>query len=199
MAVIGQAGERWRRIFAWTTILAAVSGSGALVAALWLAPLTDLASVEADVARRWPEVAQLPRSVMSQKLTERQPDVVVFDVREPDEYAVSHMSGAIRVDPSVSRETFLAAHGAVLRGKTAIFYCSVGVRSSDLALRLIDELERIGVKETFNLAGGIFGWHNEVRPLVNAEGATEQVHGYRSRWSGLITRQSLVRLRTWPW
>jgi rhodanese-related sulfurtransferase len=61
---------------------------------------------------------------------------VLFDVRHEGECAVSHLPGAVRVDPDISAETFIEKHGALLRGSQAILYCSTGRRSSELIARL---------------------------------------------------------------
>ena len=55
---------------------------------------------------------------------------VLFDVRETEEFAVSRLADAKQVDPDIANAAFMQRHGASLRGKTVIFYCSVGVRSS---------------------------------------------------------------------
>ena len=98
---------------------------------------------------------------------------MVFDVRTPAEYAVSHLPGAVNVDPDMPAADFLARYGDSVDGKTAVFYCSVGVRSSRLASRVARELKARGAVAVDDMAGGIFAWHGEARPLVDAEGATD--------------------------
>ncbi len=215
VAAIGQKPERrpirrarWREKLAGLSfkalaLLVLGAGLGVFVAERRLVPLvvgpipwagvTQLETVEKDVAQRWPQISHLSRGNMSGMLATQRAEVVVFDVREPGEFAVSHLPGAIRIDPGLSREQFLAEHAASLQGKSAVFYCSVGVRSSLLASRMQADLERGGVQHVYNLTGGIFGWHNDARPLVTASGATDSVHGYDAWWGRLVTRQSLVK------
>ena len=189
MAALGQ--HRWkipdRRPWA-LVIVVLTAGLGVTLAMRQLTATADLATVEYDVARRWPQVTHLPRSHLSEILAKHRSDVVIFDAREREEYDVSHLPGAIRVDPDMSREKFLTTHAAALSGKSAVFYCSVGVRSSQLAARVQNDLKRGGVQQAYNLAGGIFGWHNDARPLANAFGVADRVHGYDARWSRLLTR-----------
>lgn len=201
MAVIGQrpSGGVTRRGVLALTVVALVACVGVLAAlGGWpsigrRAGAPDLAAIELDVARRWPEVSQLPREQMSAILAASGDGAVLFDVREADEYTVSHLPGAVRVDPGVTREEFLARHGAALSGKTAVFYCSVGVRSSLLADRVREGLSRAGAAGVYNLRGGVFAWHNEARPLVDGQGPTDRVHGYDARWGKLVQRQDKVR------
>jgi rhodanese-related sulfurtransferase len=152
-----------------------------------------LDAVEQDVAAQFADVRQLETGSFAQML--RAPgDIIVFDVRESAEFEVSRIPGALRVDPGTWSSTFLKQHSSVVRDKTIVFYCSVGVRSSKLAGRVQDELRRAGAVQVYNLRGGIFRWHNEERSLVDASGAeTPYIHPYDSRWARLVDRGTLVR------
>ena len=120
--------------------------------------------------------------------------VVVFDVREPEEFAVSHMEHAIRVSPEISSDEFEAAYGSKIQGKTVVFYCSVGRRSSYLAERLDDLLGDVGAVASYNLVGGLFQWRNEDRPLVGQSGiATDAIHPYDDHWGRFIKDKSAIR------
>lgn len=113
--------------------------------------------------------------------------IVLFDVREQDEFAVSHLPGAIRLAPNVSVEQFIQDYGARLDGVTPIFYCSVGRRSNALAEAVAAHSSQYQnpIVPT-NLRGGIFRWHNEDKPPVNLKGATDQVHPYNWYWRLLL-------------
>ena len=123
---------------------------------------------------------------------------LLFDVRTVEEYAVSRIPGAARIDPDISLDEFAERFAHLTAGKTLIFYCSIGVRSTALAMDVQSIASALGVDETaiVNLKGGIFAWHNQERPLVSAEGATEFVHPYNARWGKLLRRQGLLRYRT---
>ena len=151
-----------------------------------------LEAVRAQVVRDYGGVAQLSTQTFVAQLA-RRPDVLLLDVREEDEFAVSHIAGAERVDPDVWRWTFMNRFGEKVRGKTVVFYCSVGVRSSRLAERVQAALKEQGAKAVYNLDGGIFAWHNERRGLVNAKGETDFVHPFDSYWGQLVKRGELAR------
>jgi len=76
---------------------------------------------------------------------------------------------------------------------TAVFYCSVGRRASLLAERVSDDLIEQGTIDTYNLKYGIFGWHNEQKPLVDNSDMTVFVHPYSNGWSNLIEHKNLIR------
>lgn len=96
--------------------------------------------------------------------------VVLVDVRESEERAVSTIPGA------VSRETFEADPGA-WKGRRVVTYCTVGYRSG----RYAAELRRRGI-EAYNLAGSLLAWTHAGQKLVNADGETRRLHVYGKTW-----------------
>jgi rhodanese-related sulfurtransferase len=174
--------------------LAVIATLGAFTAMCWLVPPVDLATIEQDVERRWPQLEQMQRPHLGSIIEAGAEGLVLFDVRESDEHTVSRLPGAIQIDPAMTATEFMSAHGDTVKGKGVVFYCSVGVRSSILAARVQEDLERAGAAKVLNLTGGIFGWHNDARPLVNSRGATDQVHGHDALWGRLVTRQSQIKI-----
>lgn len=155
------------------------------------APAKDrtLASVHANVQERFHTVQHLT----AQDLKTLDPaNLVIFDVREKGEYAVSHLSNAIRVDPDTRASEFMRKHAGSIAGKTVLVYCSVGVRSSALAARLSRALKREAGTKIYNLTGGIFQWHNEGRPLARGAETTRYVHPYNRSWGELISNKALI-------
>jgi rhodanese-related sulfurtransferase len=151
----------------------------------------DLASLEARVRGDFESVAQLSTVAFAARQSARTAPLV-FDVREFAEYAVSHLPGAIRIDPGVAAEEFVATYGDKVAGRDVVFYCSVGVRSSKLAARVLQPLAARGANDIYNLEGGLFRWHNEGRSMVDASGPTDRIHPYDSYWGGLIARRNLI-------
>lgn len=149
-----------------------------------------LAVLESALTQTYAHVRHLTADDVAVRLVETPDDVLLFDVRELAEFEVSRLPGAIRIDPATATADFLALHGDRVRGKSVIFYCSVGVRSSKLAGRLTDPLAERGARGVYNLSGGIFRWHNDGRPLADAHGATPLVHPYDRTWGRFIQRRS---------
>lgn len=118
---------------------------------------------------------------------------VIFDVREKDEYAVSHIKNAIRVDPSIDATTFYQRFGEQIIDKKLILYCSVGARSTQLANKLMTSTHEENEFKVYNLENGIFGWHNESLPLFQSSEQTEFVHPYNSIWGLMVNRKNLRR------
>lgn len=120
---------------------------------------------------------------------------LIFDVREPEEYAVSHFPGAILLAPNADIEEFLEDFGDEFSGKKVVFYCSVGRRSSELLSRLLED-PSVGpglhqAQAAVNLEGGIFTWVNSDRSLVNSEQKmTLKVHPFNAFWGRLIEDES---------
>ncbi|MEM7193366.1 MAG: rhodanese-like domain-containing protein [Pseudomonadota bacterium] len=120
-------------------------------------------------------------------------NVIVFDVREKEEHSVSHLESAIRLSPQTTAKQFLETYGDQVDGKTVVFYCSVGERSSIMLSKLNQSLADAGAVGAFNLDGGIFARHNENRPLMKGEHITRDIHPFNAYWGRLINNQSSIR------
>ena len=118
---------------------------------------------------------------------------LVLDSREVDEFSVSHIKGAVRVDPSIWHSSFMSKFGKQAKGKTVVIYCSVGERSSKLAKYVQQALKKSGANAVYNLQGGIFKWHNDQRGLLDKTGNTKFVHPYNKHWGQLVQRDKLLR------
>lgn len=153
----------------------------------------SLAKVREQVRQDYSQVKHLVPEALTRKLADEK-NILLLDVREGDEFAVSHIAGAKRVDPGIWRWTFMNKFEKAAAGKTVVFYCSVGVRSSKLAARVQSALLEAGAKAVYNLDGGIFAWHNEQRPLIDIGAPTQFVHPYDSNWGRLVARQSFTRM-----
>ena len=169
------------------------------LAALLLAPQLSLArqhftldAVRAQVKQDYTGVSQLSTQALAAQVKQGA-DILLLDVREEAEFSVSRIAGAKRVDPGIWRWNFMNKFGDKVRGKTVVFYCAVGVRSSRLAATVQVALKQQGAKAIYNLDGGVFAWHNEKRALVNGQGATDFVHPFDKYWGQLVKRQALVK------
>lgn len=101
--------------------------------------------------------------------------VVFLDAREPGEFEVSHIAGAI----PVGYDHFNLSQLPALDKKSPIVvYCSVGYRSE----KITEKLLAAGFQNVSNLYGGIFEWVNQGHPVVNINGTTQQVHAYSRSW-----------------
>lgn len=108
-----------------------------------------------------------------------QHEALLIDVRAPQEYAVSHIPGAVNLTDAEAIAEMVTG-----QNKPVVVYCSVGYRSADMAR----QLAVYGVDHVVNLQGSIFAWANEGRELVNRDGATKQVHPYDEHWGKLLDK-----------
>lgn len=157
----------------------------------------SLETVINSITRRYPDVAQMETTQLAKKM-EANPELVLIDVRETDEYQVSHLPGAIHAPPNMSTQKLSSIIAPKIKDKTVVFYCSVGERSSAMARRAQLKLKEKGAKAIYNLKGGIFAWHNEKRHLVNKKGPTDFVHPFDKNWGRLVQRQELTRIKLTP-
>ncbi len=107
------------------------------------------------------------------------PRPVLLDVREEQEYRVSHLPDAIRVAPGGDNSA-LPEH--VGKDTPIVAYCSVGYRSS----ALVERLRRAGYRDVRNLEGSIFEWANKGYPLYRNGEEVREVHPYNERWGRLL-------------
>ncbi len=105
-------------------------------------------------------------------------DLVLIDVRQPDEQAVSMIPHAL------TTADFAAKYRkGIPKAKRLVVYCTLGYRSGKYAM----ELARQGITAA-NLEGGLLAWTHAGGPLEvrNAAGlvtATRRVHIYSSGWN----------------
>tara|TARA_R110001632_G_scaffold18712_20_gene57718 strand:- start:5594 stop:6085 length:492 start_codon:yes stop_codon:yes gene_type:complete len=105
-------------------------------------------------------------------------DVILLDARERSEFKVSHLKGALFVgyDKFSLKKTIKN-----LPNKNAkiIVYCSLGVRSEDIA----EQLKSAGYTNVQNLYGGIFEWKNKGNRVFSKGKETNKVHAFNQEWS----------------
>lgn len=164
-----------------SSILIVLSASMTPVLAQGVAALQDL---ETKIARQYNTIAHISPQDLTRLAND--PNVLLFDVREEKEFAVSRIPNAQRLSPGVWTSSFLKQYAESAKGKQIVFYCSVGVRSSKVAARVKAGLMENGAVSVANLKGGIFAWHNQGRPLNSATGRTNTVHPFNAYWGKMI-------------
>lgn len=101
---------------------------------------------------------------------------IFLDAREPREFAVSHIAGAIPVGYDHFEIENIPVNLA--KNQRMVVYCSVGYRSE----MVTEKLQKAGFTNVSNLYGGIFEWVNQGFPVVNEKGVTNDVHAYNRSW-----------------
>jgi rhodanese-related sulfurtransferase len=78
------------------------------------------------------------------------PKVLLVDVRNDDEVARGIIPGAIHIQLSM----LPVQYEKLMNANTVVFYCHSGIRSAHAADFAVSK----GVKDVFNLVGGIIAW-----------------------------------------
>lgn len=103
-------------------------------------------------------------------LQQQSKNIVLVDVRSPEERAVSMIPGAI------STEEF-ERNLEQYKNATVIAYCTIGYRSGKYA----NQWREQGVK-IFNLEGSLLAWSHIQGELIDAIGITKKVHVFGRQW-----------------
>lgn len=132
-------------------------------------------------AQRFPEVKWIGTDELSQwRADPGRAQPVVLDARTPPEFAVSHLKGALAMDPY---RPSLNPIRTFPRDTPMVVYSSAGYRSA----RVASWLGKAGYNNVRSLSGSVFQWANEGRPLFREENRpTALVHPYDRKWGRLV-------------
>jgi rhodanese-related sulfurtransferase len=147
-------------------------------------PSVSLEDVEREVIRRYP-VPDIAPSTLAAMLSRG--EVTLFDVRTQAEYETGHLPGAVRIEPGSSAADILAQHRDRLDDGPVVFYCAVGVRSSQIMVATLREVAPHARAGIYNLRGGVFRWTTDGRALVRGAEPGE-VHPFDENWGQLLAR-----------
>lgn len=136
-------------------------------------------SVFAWIQRDWPGVTQMTTEELARRLGNDTERPVLIDTRAREEYAVSHLPGAVWAETPAQMRAVLSE---VPKERAVVLYCSVGVRSSKAAAALLQD----GRSNVSNLRGSIFQWANEGRAVERDGKPTIGVHPYNRKWGELL-------------
>ena len=140
-------------------------------------------AVKQRVRAEFPDVEQIRTAELDAWLASGVAPPLLLDVREEAEYRVSHLRGAIRIDPVSGDSAAVPALPAdVGKDHPIVTYCSVGYRSSIVAGRLRAQ----GYTRVRNLEGSIFEWANQGLPVIRDGEEVRQVHPYSRKWQRLL-------------
>ena len=112
---------------------------------------------------------------------------VLLDARTLDEYAVSHLRGALRMDPY---RPLLRPLRGMPKDTAIVVYSTVGYRGA----RLVHWLTAQGYGNATALSGSIFAWANEGRPLEREGRPVTQVHPYDDSWKYLLASDYRIQV-----
>ena len=135
-------------------------------------------SLKQEIRKDYPQVKQMSISEL-QALQKAGKTPVLLDVRAKAEFDVSHLQNA-RL--ATHMKMALAALDSTPKDAPILLYCSVGMRSSDLAKQLMQR----GYSNVANLEGSIFEWANLGLPVYRGDAVEKTVHPFNGRWGKLL-------------
>ncbi len=176
----GPGRRRWLWVLIAAIVVPLLIGAGvALVAGRPIA----FEIVRRLTVRKFPDVKWIGRAEFAEwrrDPTRAQP--VVLDARTADEFAVSHLAGAVRIDPY---RPLLRPLRDFSKDTAIVVYASVGYRGARVAHWLAGQ----GYTSVYNLEGSLFQWANEGRPLFRNDRPTAEVHPYDPNWGLMLESQ----------
>jgi rhodanese-related sulfurtransferase len=87
------------------------------------------------------------------QLRQQHADIIILDVRNPDEYAICNLNGVL-----IPMAELATRYKELNPEKQIIIHCHAGGRSK----RATEFLLQQGFKQVYNLRGGITAWANEI-------------------------------------
>ena len=118
------------------------------------------------------------------KLLKNRPEITILDTREPQEFEVSHIHGAVLTQNATDAIELLEDQESDSR---IVAYCSVGYRST----RITAILNQRGYSNEFGLERSIFKWANENRPISRGDYRASKVHPYDENQGRLLKPEIL--------
>lgn len=136
------------------------------------------ALVNWKVRHDFPGIRRIEPNLLADWLNDKnRAQPVLLDIRTKPEYDVSHIHGARLVTPDASVATI-----DLPKETPIVTYCSVGYRSGAFAKKL----QEAGYTNVQNMAGSIFQWANEGRPIEREGKRADKVHPYNGTWGKLL-------------
>ncbi len=94
------------------------------------------------------------------QVLDKKADIILLDVRTPDEYNRGHLKGSVLLPV----DTVLEKAASVLKDKkkTLYVYCLSGSRS----VKATETLRQLGFANVFNMTSGLLAWRAKGYPLT---------------------------------
>lgn len=121
----------------------------------------DLSEKTAIQDRPAPIPLYSPRRLLSSVTGKADEEIVFIDVREPEEFALDHIPGAL----NIRQRDFARRKGEIPRGATVIPYCNFDFRGF-VAARALEEL---GFTVALMQERGISGWRGQGLPVAGSD------------------------------
>jgi phage shock protein E len=121
---------------------------------------------QTDAAARLPAAPAKPSTIRevtpeeAATLLKANTNIVVLDVRRPDEFAGGHIAGATNLNFYAA--DFEASLAKLDKSKTYLLHCASGGRST----KCLPELEKLQITNVYHLKAGFIGWQKAGNPVA---------------------------------
>ena len=133
----------------------------------------------------------ISKEIFAQKIKD---DVLILDVRTPDETQLGIIEGATLIN--IYDDDFETKIDLMEKSKPILVYCASGGRSSQAAAILAEN----GFMEVYNLEGGLYGWQNAGFPVSEAKNDLTSIKMTEDDLSELIQNEEVVLVDFYaPW
>src|SRR5690606_8482344 len=126
--------------------------------------------------------------ISAEELAMPNTQAIILDAREFQKYQVSHIKNTVFVGYNEFDLQQTTSH-IYNKKQTIIVYCSLGIRSEDIA----EKLSKAGYTNVYNLYGGIFEWVNNGFDVYDSKGyKTNNIHAFSPEWSKWLKKGNKV-------
>ena len=140
-------------------------------------PSTDVHCNNPEFDKKVRKLLKLSVTPISPEDLKNMDEVLLLDIREKEEYDVSHIEGAQYMGYKDFDPDKL---DGLAKDTPIVVYCSIGYRSEKVGEKLL----KMGFTKVYNLYGSIFEWVNQGNPVVDKNNKpTSKVHTYNKKWS----------------
>ena len=136
----------------------------------------DLAELNAEIHEKFPDAPKVSMAELK-KMMEEGSSLIIVDVRDREEYAVSRLKNAVNVIDSEKLN--------YEKDRLIVAYCSVGYRSAEF----VSKARKMGYTNIYNYLGSIFEWANNGNPVYRDGEVVNEVHPYSSYWGKLLNKE----------
>ncbi|AFY61227.1 molybdopterin-synthase adenylyltransferase MoeB [Synechococcus sp. PCC 6312] len=121
-----------------------------------------ISQAKAEEAKQMAEMQEITVTELKQLLDSDVDDYLLIDVRNPNEYEIARIPGAVLIPlPEIENGAGVAKVKELLNGHRLIAHCKMGGRSA----KALGILNQAGIPGT-NVKGGINAWSQDVDPSV---------------------------------
>ena len=95
-------------------------------------------------------------AIEAAKMIDKNPDIMVLDIRTPEEFISGHIPASINID--YKAENFESELKKLDRSKSYLMHCRSGRRST----AALDTFRKLGFEHIIHIDDGILGWNKEL-------------------------------------